>query len=45
MFYMADKVSFSVNLSELKAAKVNVSWINPITGVELGAHLAIMVAL
>jgi len=32
MFYLADKASFSVDLSKLKAAKVNVFWINPITG-------------
>ena len=32
MFYLADKASFTVNMSKLNAAKVNVSWVNPITG-------------
>jgi hypothetical protein len=32
MFYLADKASFSVNLSKLNAARVNVFWVNPITG-------------
>jgi Protein of unknown function (DUF4038)/Putative collagen-binding domain of a collagenase len=32
MFYLADKASFTVNMSKLNTAKVNVSWVNPITG-------------
>jgi len=32
MFYLADKASFSVNMSKLKATRVNVFWVNPITG-------------
>jgi hypothetical protein len=32
MFYLADKATFSVNMSKLNAAKVNVFWVNPITG-------------
>ncbi len=33
MLYLADNASFSVNLSKISAAKVNLSWINPETGV------------
>ena len=32
MLYLADKASFSVNMNKLSAAKVNVFWVNPITG-------------
>ena len=32
MFYLADKATFSVNMSKLNAPKVNVFWVNPITG-------------
>ena len=32
MFYLADKASFTVNMSKLKPAKVNVSWVNPTDG-------------
>jgi hypothetical protein len=32
MLYLADKAEFSVNLSKLAGPKVNVSWVNPITG-------------
>jgi hypothetical protein len=33
MLYLADNASFSVNLGKIGAAKVNLSWINPETGV------------
>ena len=33
MLYLADKAAFSVNLSRLRSANVNVFWVNPITGV------------
>ena len=32
MFYLADKAVFSVNLAKLTAPKVNVFWVNPVTG-------------
>jgi hypothetical protein len=32
MFYLADKASFSVNLSKLNGPKLNLFWVNPITG-------------
>jgi hypothetical protein len=32
MLYLADKASFSVNLSKLSPAKLDLSWVNPITG-------------
>lgn len=32
MLYLADKASFTVNMSKLNAAKVNMFWVNPITG-------------
>jgi hypothetical protein len=32
MLYLADKASFSVDMSKLSGGKVNVSWVNPITG-------------
>ena len=32
MFYLADKATFSVDMSKLNAAKVSVFWVNPITG-------------
>jgi hypothetical protein len=32
LLYLADKASFSVNLSNITAAKVNVSWLDPRTG-------------
>lgn len=32
ILYLADKASFSVNMSKIGSPKVNVSWINPITG-------------
>jgi hypothetical protein len=32
MFYLADKASFTVDLSKLKGTKINISWVNPITG-------------
>ena len=32
MFYLADKASFSVNLSKLKPDKLEMFWINPISG-------------
>jgi hypothetical protein len=32
MVYLADKASFSVDMSKLSTAKVNVSWVSPTTG-------------
>lgn len=32
LLYLADKASFSVNLSKITAAKVNVAWLDPRTG-------------
>ena len=32
IFYLADKTSFTVNMSKLSAAKVNAFWVNPING-------------
>jgi len=32
MFYLADKATFSVNMGKLSAPRVNVFWVNPITG-------------
>ena len=32
MFYLADKATFSVNMSKLRAARVNAFWVNPING-------------
>jgi len=32
MFYLADKTTFSVNMGKLNGPKVNVFWVNPITG-------------
>jgi hypothetical protein len=33
MLYLADRASFSVNMNKIASAKVNVSWVNPKTGV------------
>ncbi len=32
MLYLADKASFSVNMSKLSGTKINVTWANPTTG-------------
>ncbi len=32
MIYLAEPASFSINMSKLNGPKVNVSWINPVTG-------------
>ena len=32
MIYLSDKASFSVNMNKISSPKVNVSWVNPITG-------------
>jgi len=32
MLYLADKATFSVNMGKLNAPRVNVFWVNPITG-------------
>lgn len=32
MLYLADKASFSVNMSKITAAKVNLAWVDPRTG-------------
>ncbi len=32
LVYLGDKATFSVDMSKLNGAKVNVSWVNPITG-------------
>lgn len=32
MIYFPDKASFSVNMNKIRASKVNVSWVNPISG-------------
>jgi hypothetical protein len=32
MLYLSEKASFSVNMNKIAAPKVNVSWVNPITG-------------
>jgi hypothetical protein len=32
MFYLSAKTTFSVNMGKLNAPRVNVFWVNPITG-------------
>jgi hypothetical protein len=32
MFYLGDKTTFSVNMGKLNAPRVDVFWVNPITG-------------